>query len=135
MKYLMVLSLILLSSSTFASTGGGFGNPGNSGRYTNTNSIDQVYEAGKKIYTGRNKAYGKLKFCVVDSESTEKLKLKLKLKRSTLKPYKGKSLLNLLTDLYNCDMPEQQIINILSTKDMYLILYYLNKRYKLKLVG
>lgn len=114
---------MFFASSTLASTGGG-GISSSPKRV-----VDQAYEAGKSIYTGRNEVYGKLKFCINDTASAEKAKVT----RKTLKAYKGTNIQEFAANLYNCDAPEQQIYKQLDSEDMNLVLYYLNKRYKLKL--
>ncbi len=126
MKYLILLSIMTLGSSVFASGGGGFSGGSSSGR-----SVDQIYEAGKHIYSGRNKTYGKLKICVVDENAAEKVKIKGKI----MKTYKGKKLAELAHNLFDCQNPDQKILSLLSPNDMNLVLYYLNKRYKLKLIS
>lgn len=129
MRYL-TLFFLFISTSVFASGGGGYGG-GFSGSGVNSRSVDRLYEAGKSIAKGRNKTYGKLKICVVDTQ-TEELE-KVKIKSKTMKPYKGKTLVELANNLYDCENPEQPIFKVLSRDDMNLVLYYLNKRYKLKL--
>jgi hypothetical protein len=129
MKYLIMLSLIMFGSSVLASGGGGYrGGGGISGDYS-SRSVDEIYEAGKHIYNGRNKTYEKLKICVVDEAAAEKVKIKSKI----MKTYKGKKLELLAHNLFDCKNPEQKILGLLTPDDMNLVLYYLNKRYKLKL--
>jgi len=125
MKYFMILCLTFFTSAAFASGGGGGGSSYNAPARV----IDQNYEAGKNIYNGRSDAYGKLKFCVVDATTSEKVAIK----RATVKPYKGKTVLGFAENLYDCNNPEEQMIQQLDPNDMNLVLYYLNKRYKLKL--
>lgn len=124
MKYLLVVTL-MVSTSVFASTGGGYGGGG----YSSGKPIDQYYEAGKSIYSGRSKAYRKLKICVHDKESDEKVRIKSKY----MKPFRGSDIVAFSEHLYNCKMPEQSIYEILAPNDLNLVLYYLNKRYKLAL--
>jgi len=115
MKYFTILCLTIFSG------GGGYSAP--------ARVVDQNYEAGKNIYNGRSDAYGKLKFCVVNTVTGDKVPLK----RSVLKPYKKTTVLTFAENLYDCNNPEQQMIQNLDANDMNLVLYYLDKRYKLKL--
>lgn len=130
MRYLMLFFLTVFTYSAIASSGGGYGG-GNLGLGSNTRTVDQAYEAGKNLFNGRNKTYEKFKICVIDLESNDKVKIKSK----TIKPYKGKKARELAYNLYSCDDSERQVVNVLSRNDMNLVLYYLNKRYKLKLQG
>lgn len=107
--------------------GGGRGHGGASGY--NYSPVDQAYEDGKSLYDGRNKTYGKIKYCVTSENGAEKIKIN----DSSIKPYKGGTLANLATNLYNCDVPDTAIGSILSQSDFQHVLYYLNKRYDLKL--
>ena len=107
--------------------GGGGG--GSSYGSAPTRTIDQNYEAGKNIFTGRSDTYGKLKFCVLNQETSEKVAVKSR----TLKSFKRTNAADFANSLYHCDNPDQPITATLANADMNLVLYYLNKRYKLKL--
>ena len=129
MRYLMLFFLTVFTYSVTASSGGGYGGGGGLGLGSSGRAVDQAYEAGKNLFNGRNKTYEKFKICVIDLESNDKVKIKSK----TIKPYKGKKAAQLAYALYRCDDSDEQIIDVLSQTDLNLVLYYLNKRYKLQL--
>ena len=93
-------------------------------------TTDQTYEYGKAVYTGKLKGYPKTKYCVVDKESGEKVTIK----RKTLKDYRKEKYQVLLQDLYSCDNPEQPLYKTMKMKDVLAIIYYLDKRYRLRLL-
>lgn len=113
----------IVSSATQAS-GGGYG--GGSVGATST-PVDHNYELGKAIYSGRSKQAPKIKYCIDDG--TEKVKLK----RSSLKAFKRKSQSELAGKLYDCDEPDTLALNKIGGDNMAYVLYYLNKRYKLRM--
>lgn len=88
---------------------------------------DITYEHGKSIFKGRNQRYGKINLCV---PAGDKLK---KAKKKSLKPYVGGSIQLLADNLHNCDQPTQKIQTVLNDTDMTALLFYLNRRHKLKL--
>lgn len=128
-RAIVLISAVLLSASALASGGYGGGGGYSGGSGFKSRPVDQAYEYGKSVYKGRNKAYGKIKYCITSEDGAEKVKLK----RGSLKPYKGGTFADLAGNLYNCDAPDTAIKDILSLNDLQHVLYYLNKRYKLKL--
>ena len=123
MRYFILLCATIFSTAAFASSGGG----GISSAPARV--VDQNYEAGKNIYAGRSDAYGKVEFCVTDAESSEKVKVS----RKSLKAHKGSNVQDFAANLYDCNASDELIAQKLAPHDMNLVLYYLNKRYKLKL--
>ena len=145
-RTLVLLLTIILTSPVSASGsgsyggsrggyGGGYGGSYGSGRGHsdasgyNYSPVDQAYEDGKSLYHGRNKTYGKIKYCVASANGAEKTRIDDR----SIKQYKGGTLAHLATNLYNCDAPENAIGSILSQSDFQHVLHYLNKRYDLKL--
>ncbi len=135
MLFRRIILVLLLSfciiSSAFAS---GTRSPG-SGGYTSGNSSrptrsaeDITYEYGKSIFTGRSVRYGRIKFCVPDASN----KLS-KVKKSTLKLFAGVSVKEFSNNLYDCNSPNQKIMTVLKKADLTALVFYLNKRYKLRL--
>lgn len=123
MKYFLILCLAIFSTSVLASGGGGYTSP------QPARVVDQSYEAGKNIFAGRNDAYAGVEFCINDAESSEKVKVT----RGSLAAHKGTSVQDFADSLYNCNAPEQPLIAQMAGEDLNTVLYYLNKRYKLKL--
>ena len=88
---------------------------------------DPYYERGKSVYLGRKKGIEKYAYCVsVDGEP-------VKIKRKSMKPFKGTTYTELANKLFNCDEPEQLISQQLPSEELVYVLYYLDVRYKLSL--
>ncbi len=126
------LGVLLLSSfiatPALASGGiGGGGFSGTSGQPRPPREVDEAYEYGKLIYTGRAEGTEKVKYCVLADGQPKKLK------RSTLKPFRNGKSAELANAIYDCDNTEQLALAKLDRKQVPFVLYYLNKRYKLNL--
>jgi len=105
------------------SGGGGFGG----GAAPAPRPRDEAYEFGKSVFKGRVKGAEKIKYCVkVDGE------LK-KLKRSTVKSYKAVNVQDFALALFDCEDPERLALTTLPKEHVGVVLYYLNKRFKLDL--
>lgn len=123
-------ALALSSGSVFASGGGGGGSYGGGsygGGQVQQRQVDQTYEVGKAIYKGRQSGVARISYCVASGE------LKLPVKSKSLKTYKKTTYNNLAENLYNCDKPDSLVASELSKDNLLYVLYYLNKRYNLKL--
>ncbi len=121
-KAVMAVSLFLFYSLASASgSGGGFGAPRQAA------PADPNYDYGKAIYSGRQKGIGRIKYCVANGQE------KIKVKKSSLKAYKGRTYQELMANLYDCNKPEEQILSRLGNDNTYYVVYYLNKRYRLGL--
>lgn len=125
-----LISLALAAPSVWASGSGGYGGGGSYRQPSSSapvRKVDQTYEYGKALFQGRISGVEKREFCVdVDGE-------KVALKRSSVKNYKGGSYQELANALYDCNQPEQKIGLDMSSDNFQFVLYYLNKRYRLKL--
>jgi len=126
---------IQLLSTVFISTLAlSIGNVHASGSYGGSRSydlperkVDQTYEVGKSIYTGRRSGSPKLKYCIsVENELSP-------VKRSSLKTYKNDTVQNFTDNLFECDKPDTKIASELSRDEFLYVVYYLNKRYRLNL--
>lgn len=118
----------LATANSFASggTGGLGGLTGGTGP-TPQRNVDESYEYGKAVYLGRLPESEKVKYCVlVDGEVK-------KVKRKTLKPYRKKTQVELANALYRCDDPSKLALHSVKQEQVAFVLYYLNKRFKLKL--
>jgi len=128
MKRLFLLTmasaaLLAQSSVSFASGGGG------GGGFTPApqRKVDQTYEVGKAIFTGRAKGEPSLEYCIaVDGE-------KVPVKRKSIKAYKEATYNDFARGLYNCDEPDKLVADSLTRDSLLYVVYYLNKRHKLKL--
>jgi len=89
--------------------------------------VDQSYETGKAIYTGRKTNIPKISYCLKEGEQI------VALKRKTIKQHKKGSYSALAASLIDCDQPTVSLKEQLGSQDFLFVLYYLDKRYKLKL--
>lgn len=115
--YFFMLTLGI-NHATLASGGG-------SSAYTPA-PVDQTYEAGKAIFKGRTQQHS---FCLFDNNTKEFTKIK----RKTIKAFKKRSADALTNHLYACESPNPRANTILNKNDLGFLIYYLNKRFSLKL--
>jgi hypothetical protein len=124
---ILSIFLFLASSNTLAfGPTGGMASMGKS----NTRSmlrVDEYFLSGKKIVASRNTSIGKIKLCLKADDDA------VKLKRKTLKPYIGVTTDHFINSIHECDKPEVPIIERLGDDNTAYVVYYFNKRYKLKL--
>ncbi len=93
----------------------------------NQRQIDHSYEEGKAIYQGRAQGARKIKYCVdFDGE-------RVPLKRKTIKQFRNVDIVKFANSLYDCANPEKLVGLSVSQSNFRYVLYYLNKRYRLKL--
>jgi len=131
LSMLLTFSLVAFIGSSHVLASGGESEDNESFEEFDTSTYDQpvvdpAYEAGKAVYTGRKSNAPKLSYCLKDGEEL------VKLKRKTIKPHKKGSYSSLATSLYNCDT-RTFVKQELERQDFINVLYYLDKRYRLKL--
>jgi len=117
-----LLATLLISPLAQASSGGGFDQGGFSQR-----KIDQQYELGKSYYKARQADGSRLEYCVKSGDSLSKLS-----RRSVAKFKRGPTG-DFVNSLYSCADPNLKIADIIAEDQGDAILYYLNKRFKLRL--
>lgn len=126
---LFILALLFCNSLSASGTQGQGALPNE--RTTRTGTAKSLaaitYERGKSLFKGRDKRYGKINYCVPVGDELKQVKKK------SLQAYAGGSSKVLAANLYNCDSPEQKIQTVFNEVDMTALVYYLNKRNKLKL--
>ncbi len=118
------VGVALTSPSSLGSGGIGAGNGPNGAP---NRVVDERYEYGKAVYLGRLPDAVKISYCLLVDGTAQKLKKK------TLKPYRRKTRLALANALYQCDDPSKLALTALPKAQVPFVLYYLNKRYRLKL--
>ena len=122
---ILVATLALTASSTLlASSGGGF----NTGGFS-SQRIDQQYELGKSYYKSPLADGTRLEYCVQDGSELKKLS------RKSVRPFKNGPVSNFVSSLYNCADPATKIADAVPADQGDAILYYLNKRFKLRLTN
>ena len=112
---------VLASGGVSLPSSGGLSGPGAN------RQIDEVYEFGKQIYKGRAKGATKISYCV---ENNGELK---KLKRGTVKQFKGGNTKEFALALVDCAAPDRLALSTMARDQIPVVLYYLNKRYRLNL--
>lgn len=115
---------LVASATVMASNGGGF----NTGALS-SQRIDQQYELGKSYYKSAQADGSRLEYCVKDNNSMKKLT------RRSVKKFKKGPVNEFVDSLYNCASPDQKIADVVSDEQGTAILYYLNKRFKLRLTN
>lgn len=116
---LLAWSPLTTASGTISGTAGGVQPP--------QRVIDERYEYGKSVYLGREPGVEKIAYCLQSEDKPRKLR------RRALKPFRGGPAGEFASALVNCNAPEQRALTGLKPEQARLVLYYLNKRYKLKL--
>ena len=133
-KYLgrfVIGAVFLMPFAAFASGsvggGGGYGG-GTGGSYQSApRAVDERYEYGKAVFNGRISGIKAYQYCLdIDGE-------KKPLKRKTIKAYKKKTQLELANAIYDCERPELLVGQEMAKAEFSFLVYYLNKRYRLKL--
>ncbi|MBT8149077.1 MAG: hypothetical protein KJO24_04055 [Gammaproteobacteria bacterium] len=89
---------------------------------------DPNYRAGREIYLGRG-PHPRYRYCLAQDADAPRLKLS----RKNLKPYRGLPVTEFVQVLYDCDEPQVQVLGKLPKQQAGLVVYYLHKRYKLRL--
>ncbi len=117
----LAASLVVISPQLLASSGGGsFGS-------SNSSRVDKQYELGRTYYKSRQANGSKLKYCVQTGDELKKLS------RRSVKQFKNGSASDFIDSLYSCTDPDLKIADLVPADQGDAILYYLNKRYKLRL--
>ena len=106
---------------------------------------DKAYQEGKKIYKGTG-GYDKYEFCVpkvakdIIFKNDESFSAafvgtldKVELSKKTVAPYRGLSVVEFASVLYDCNDPKSLVLNKLEKEDAGLVIYYLYGRYHLRL--
>lgn len=89
--------------------------------------VDKQYELGKSYYRAAQADGTRLEYCVKDGDSLTKIS------RRSVKPFKSGLVSNFTDSLYSCADPSMKIFDVVANDQSDAILYYLNKRFKLRL--
>ena len=126
-KIILAVTASLFSLTALAS--GSYSGGSSSGGYSaaKPKPVDQAYEYGKSVYFGRIE--GKtISYCI------NKDNVSSPVKRSSIKTAKGVTYTQLGELLHNCENSTQKMSALLDKNKLNAVAYYLNKRYRLKLV-
>lgn len=121
-QVLIATVALTASSVLLASSGGGF----NTGSFS-SQRIDQQYELGKSYYKSAQADGTRLEYCIQGSNGLKKLS------RKSVRQFKNGPVSNFVGSLYNCANPQVKIADAVPQDQGDAILYYLNKRFKLRL--
>jgi len=121
--------ILMFVQTSFALASGGYSG-GSGGNYNRqAKPVDQTYEVGKAIFKGRKSGEPSLEYCVLSDGE------KVPLKRSSVQEFKNSTYDEFAKSLFQCDKPESLVSEGLTRDSLLYVLYYLNKRHKLKLKG
>lgn len=126
LSLIYVTSIYLLLSSSIVSASGGGGIRSSTSAQP---SVDRLYEEGKSYYKARLADGTRLEYCIKGDSGL------VKLSRKSVKSFKKGSSTEFVNSLYSCADPNLKIADVVSANQGDAILYYLNKRFKLKLKG
>ena len=118
------LSMLLISPLVTASGGGGFDQSGFSQK-----RIDQQYETGKSYFKSRQADGSRLEYCIKSDSGLKKLS------RRSVSAFKRGPASDFVASLYSCADPNLKIADAVPEGQGDAILYYLNKRFKLRLTS
>jgi len=89
--------------------------------------IDQRYELGKSYYKSPQANGSRLEYCVKDGDTLSKLS------RKSVRQFKRGPVSKFINSLYSCADPSLKIADAIEQGQGDAVLYYLNKRFKLRL--
>ena len=97
---------------------------------TNTRypKYDENYIAGQTIFKGRGK-YEYYQYCLAKHPAGERAELN----RKNLKGFRGLTVNEFVSVLYDCANPDELVLKNLRKEDAGLVVYYLHKKYHLRL--
>ncbi len=124
LQILSVTSICLLLGSSIVSASGGGGYNDNSFAQPR---VDRLYEEGKSYYKAKLADGTRLEYCIKGDSGLTKLS------RKSVKPFKRGSSAEFVNSLYSCADPNVRIADAVPANQGNAILYYLNKRFRLKL--
>jgi len=125
--FALLCASLLTAGTQTAMASGLSGGGASSGGGLPPREIDQLYEYGKSLYLGRTPGVRKTRYCLkIDGEAQ-------KLRGRNLKSWRGRPQLEFANALYDCEAPEKLALLNLEKEQVAYVLYYLNKRYKLRL--
>lgn len=127
------LATLLAAAPALAS--GGYGGGSRGGGYGGgyRSAADPIYDRGKALFNGRARAHRGLAVCVAEDTDDGASVEGVRASRSSLRDYRRGTVRALAERLVHCDAPTQLVGNQLDAEEFQALLYYMNKRYALKL--
>lgn len=129
-KFTFLFVLLMTASLAFGSGGYSGGGFSSGSQNLPQRQTDPLYEHGKAVFKGRTTNTKGVDFCLTSSQSEEGF---TKIKRKSIRPFKGTSYQLMAEGLVDCNKPESSLIQTLTRDEMLTLIYYLDKRYKLNL--
>ncbi|MDA7687384.1 hypothetical protein N9N07_04320 [Pseudomonadales bacterium] len=135
--YLLVCASAFLLSNPAAASRDGMNTPIDQRAWidfwekaTNTRypKYDENYIAGQTIFKGQGK-YEYYQYCLAKEPTEDRVELT----RKNLKSFRGLTVTEFVSVLYDCANPDELVLNNLRKEDAGLVVYYLHKKYHLRL--
>ena len=117
--------VVALAAEAASASGGYEGRPGSVSR------TDRVYEYGKSIFHGRDRAHRGLEVCVLPAADEDRNAEAVR--RRSMRRFRRQHARLLAESLVHCDAPGRLVGNDLDANEFQALLYYLNERYALRL--
>jgi len=136
--HVVAISLLaVFFSDGLARAGGAVANPDrlDSGVFNGSDLLlsNSAYILGKSIYHGRGKRVPGLRICLsVYDEEADAAKA-VRLSRKVLRPFRGQHITSLTLRLVGCEAPISQVALILSRTEFRALVYFMNKKFRLRL--
>lgn len=121
---LLLVGLLTLTGPVVSVASGGGGFDENAGAQP---KIDKLYELGRSYFKAKQADGNKLKYCIKSETGLKKLS------RKSVRPFKKQLKSQFIESLYSCVNPQDRIFDVIAEDRRDAVLYYLNKRYKLRL--
>ena len=122
-KFFLLMLCVISLISLVAQASGGYREGSSS--YKQKKKVDERYEYGKSIYTGRLNDSKKYRYCVKQDGEFEKITSR------NLKSYRNTSFQQLADNLYHCDSEDTLMSSLVKHEKYIFVLYYLSERFRL----
>ena len=94
---------------------------------------NSAYILGKSIYQGKGKNVPGLRICLSDYDDEEDAPKAVRLTRKALRPFRGRHITALTSRLVDCEAPTSQVALILNRVEFRALVYFMNKKFRLRL--
>jgi len=96
-------------------------------------TLDDAYALGRSIYSGRYRKRRGVEVCLNMSRGSDEPPSAAEPSRDVLKLFVGVPILVLTTRLVDCNEPKSQLALVLSRNEFRALVYFMNKRFHLRL--
>lgn len=128
---------LIMGGTTEASLASGTGTGGGIGHISGFNrslphqepGIDQTYEYGKAMISGRLRKFRNVTFCVANEDRSNSQRISYQ----SVKHFKNTESAQLYRAIVICRSPEQKILELAEPVEIQALVHYLDDRYNLEL--